>query len=81
LAPDEPLGRIVGLAIALFGRHGRPLGTLSLNGIPDRFVPDRIPGLVGMLNDQARFMSDSIGLMPDNDRHRSKWEGKRRRAL
>jgi DNA-binding IclR family transcriptional regulator len=81
LAPDEPLGRMVGLAIALFGRHGRPLGTLSLNGIPDRFSPDRVPALVGLLTDQARFMADSIKLMPDKDRHRSKWEGPRRRKM
>jgi DNA-binding IclR family transcriptional regulator len=79
LAPDEPAGRIVGLAIALIGRHGRPLGTLSLNGIPDRFSPDRIAGLFAMLTEQARFLADSIGLMPDTDRHRSKWEGARRR--
>ncbi len=79
LAKDEPLGRMVGLAIALYGRHGRPLGTLSLNGIPDRFPADRVPSLVDMLNDQAGFLSESITVMPDTERHRSKWESPRRR--
>jgi DNA-binding IclR family transcriptional regulator len=74
LAPDEPLGRIAGLAIALMSRHSRPIGTLSLSGIPERFSPDRVSALCTMLNDQAAFLAESLGLMPDTDRHRSGWE-------
>jgi DNA-binding IclR family transcriptional regulator len=79
LGPDEPHGRIHGLAIALTSRNDRPIGTLCLNGIPERFSPERIPSLVALLRAEAKAMADAIGLMPNEERHRSQWEPARRR--
>ena len=73
LAPEEPLGRILGVAVALINRRGRPQGTLSINGIPDRLAPERLPELVALLQQQARVIDEAMWRMPDSDRHRTRW--------
>ena len=73
LAADEPLGRIIGLAVPLMSRHGRPLGTLSLSGIPERFPSGRLPELLALLNEQARVLDETVRRMPEGERHRNHW--------
>jgi DNA-binding IclR family transcriptional regulator len=60
LAEDEPEGHIFGLAMALTARNGRPIGTLSLSGIPDRFENDRIAGLAALMREQARMLAEDV---------------------
>lgn len=73
LAPDEPLGRIIGLAITFTNRRGRPQGTLSINGIPERFAPERLPELLEALRSHSRAIELAMARMPDNERHRTRW--------
>ncbi len=77
LAPDEPQGRIMGLALALTARNDRPIGALSLNGIPERFAPDRVPGLAALLREEADRLADRLNRLPDSERHRTRWAGER----
>ena len=80
LAPEEPLARILGLSITLTNRRGRPQGTLSINGIPDRFTPDRVPELLTALRAQAAAIDEAMVRMPDSDRHRTRWAQTPRRT-
>jgi DNA-binding IclR family transcriptional regulator len=73
LAADEPLGRIIGMAVTLNNRRGRPEGTLSINGIPERFTPERLPMLVGALQHQIKAISHAMDGLPDRARHRALW--------
>lgn len=77
LAPDEPQGRIMGLALALTSRNDRPIGALVLNGIPERFAPDRVPGLAALLREEADRLADRLNRLPDSERHRTRWAGER----
>ena len=77
LAPEEPLARIMGLAVTLTNRRKRPEGTLSINGIPDRLSPDRVPQLLALLQEQARVIHEAMLRMPDSARHRTGWAGSR----
>ena len=73
LGPDEPTGRIIGLAMTLNNRRGRPEATLSINGLPERFEAARIPGLLDALRQQIKSISVAMQRMPDAARHRSRW--------
>ncbi len=73
LVPDEPMGRIIGLAVTLNNRRGRPEGTLSINGIPERFAPERLPQLLAALDAQISAISQAMRGLPDKARHRSRW--------
>jgi DNA-binding IclR family transcriptional regulator len=73
LAPDEPQGRIMGLAVTLTNRLGRPQGTLSINGIPERFAPERLTSLLDALRMHARKIDQAMSRMPDSARHRASW--------
>lgn len=73
LAHEEPQGRIIGLAVALINRRGRPQGTLALSGIPERFAAGRIATIAAAVKTHARSIDDAMWRMPDNDRHRSAW--------
>jgi DNA-binding IclR family transcriptional regulator len=79
LAPDEPLGRIMGLAIIFSNRRGRPQGTLSINGIPERFAPERLPSLLEALRSHTRAIEQAMSRLPDNERHRARWAAGRER--
>jgi DNA-binding IclR family transcriptional regulator len=76
LAPEAPLAGIMGLAVTLTNRRGRPQGTLAINGIPDRFGPDRLQDMVVALKTQARAIDDAMHRMPDSLRHRARWAAK-----
>jgi DNA-binding IclR family transcriptional regulator len=73
LVPDEPMGRIMGLAVTFANRRGRPQGTLSINGIPERFGPERLPLLLEALHSHARTVEQAMSRLPDSDRHRARW--------
>ncbi len=73
LAPEEPMARILGLAVTLTNRRGRPQGTLSINGIPERLSDERLPELLSALQEQARAINEAMWRMPDSDRHRTRW--------
>ena len=73
LGADEPMGRIMGLAVTLNNRRGRPEGTLSINGIPDRFLPERLPALLQALREQTRIVNQAMQRLPDAARHRARW--------
>ncbi len=75
LLADEPMGRIVGLAVTLSNRRGRPEGTLSINGIPERFAPERLPMLIAALEAEIGSISQAMRGLPDDARHRSRWAG------
>jgi DNA-binding IclR family transcriptional regulator len=77
LAPEEPLARIMGLAVTLTNRRKRPEGTLSINGIPDRLSPERVPELLALLQEQVRVIDEAMLRMPDSARHRTGWAGAR----
>jgi DNA-binding IclR family transcriptional regulator len=73
LAEEESVGRIMGLSVALINRRNRALGTLTLNGIPERFAPERIAEMAGLVIASARAIDEAMWRMPDGDRHRSRW--------
>jgi DNA-binding IclR family transcriptional regulator len=73
LVPDEPMGRIMGLAVTFANRRGRPQGTLSINGIPERFSPERLPSLLEALHSHARTVEQAMSRLPDSERHRARW--------
>ncbi len=73
LVPDEPVGRIMGLAITFSNRRGRPQGTLSINGIPERFAPERLPSMLDALRTHTRAIEQAMSRLPDNERHRARW--------
>src|SRR5579872_139792 len=73
LVPDEPMGRIMGLAVTFANRRGRPQGTLSINGIPERFGPERLPSLLEALHSHARTVEQAMSRLPDSERHRARW--------
>jgi DNA-binding IclR family transcriptional regulator len=73
LAPDEPQGRIMGLAVTLTNRLGRPQGTLSINGIPERFSAERVPSLLAALRAHVQTIDQAMARMPDSARHRASW--------
>lgn len=72
-APEEPLGRIMAVAVALINRRGRPQGSLVLSGIPERFEAPRIAELAAAVQVHARSIDEAMWRMPDSDRHRSAW--------
>jgi len=84
LGEEDALGRICGLSIALVNRRGRALGTLTLNGIPERFAAARIDELARHVTASAQAIDDAMCRMPDSDRHRARWTdqagGKRRKS-
>jgi DNA-binding IclR family transcriptional regulator len=80
LGPDEPLGRVMGLAVTITNRRGRPQGTLSINGIPERFAPQRLPALLAALRAQAGAIQQAMSRMPDSERHRTRWAAGGERA-
>lgn len=73
LAAEEPMGRIMGLAVTLVNRRARPLGTLTLHGIPERFAPERVPALAAQVDAAARGIDAAMWRLPDEVRHRSQW--------
>ena len=73
LVPDEPLGRIMGLAVTFANRRGRPQGTLSINGIRERLGPERLPSLLEVLHSHARSVEQAMSRLPDGERHRARW--------
>lgn len=73
LAPEEPTARILGLAVTLTNRRGRPQGSLSINGIPERLSDERLPELLAALQEQAGAINEAMWRMPDGDRHRTRW--------
>ncbi|WP_407493791.1 IclR family transcriptional regulator [Pseudooceanicola sp. MF1-13] len=77
LAADDTHGRIMGLSLCLTSRNGRPLGTLTLTGIPERFADDRVAGLAALLREEARALDEQLNRLPDTERHRTRWSGGR----
>ncbi|RII38637.1 IclR family transcriptional regulator [Pseudooceanicola sediminis] len=77
LAADDPQGRIMGLSLCLTSRNNRPVGALTLNGIPERFADDRVAGLAALLREEARELADQLDRLPETERHRTRWSGKR----
>lgn len=73
LGSDEATGKIIGLAITLNNRRGRPEGTLSINGIPERFGADRMPMLLAALHEQVAAIAHAMQRLPDGARHRARW--------
>lgn len=73
LRAEERTGRILGLAVALLNRRGRPQSTLTLNAIPDRFSRDRLAQLAPQVMSGARAIEEAMRRMPDSARHRSMW--------
>jgi DNA-binding IclR family transcriptional regulator len=59
-AAEEPEGRILGLAVALVSRNNRPLGTLTLCGIPERFTPERVSSLAKLLMERSTILDETL---------------------
>jgi DNA-binding IclR family transcriptional regulator len=73
LAPEDPAGRIMGLSVAITSRTGRPLGALTLAGIPERLAPERIAELSGILSGGEATLTDTMLRMPSGERHNARW--------
>jgi DNA-binding IclR family transcriptional regulator len=73
LAPEDPAGRIMGLSVAITSRTGRPLGALTLAGIPERLAPDRITELGAILASGESTLTDTMLRMPSGERHSARW--------
>lgn len=70
LAPDAPGGKVLGLAIPLIARNGRPIGTLTINGEADRFAEDRVAGLAALLREQARRLHEELSVERERNRRK-----------
>lgn len=68
LMPDAPGERILGLAIPLIARNGRPIGTLTINGEAERFAEDRVAGLAALLREQARRLHEELSVERERNR-------------
>ncbi len=73
LAPEEPLGRILGIAVALSNRRGWPQSALTLSGIPERFAGTRAAELAALVIAEARAIEQTMWRIPDANRHNSRW--------
>lgn len=70
LMVDAPGGKILGLAIPLIARNGRPIGTLTINGEAERFVEDRVAGLAALLREQARRLHEELSVERERNRRK-----------
>jgi DNA-binding IclR family transcriptional regulator len=73
LAPEDAAGRILGMSVVITSRPGRPLGALTLAGIPERLMPERIPDLARMLTTGVETLTATMLRIPNGARHRSRW--------
>jgi len=73
LGPEDAAGRILGMSVVITSRPGRPLGALTLAGIPERLAPERIAELARMLTAGVETLTASMLRIPSGARHRSQW--------
>ena len=73
VAPEDCVGRIIGMAVAITSRTGRPLGALCLAGIPERLLPERLPELARILTAGVETMTDTMLRIPSAARHSARW--------
>ena len=73
IAPEDPVGRIIGMSVAITSRTGRPLGALCLAGIPERLVPERIAELSRILRQGVETLTDTMLRLPSAARHSARW--------
>jgi DNA-binding IclR family transcriptional regulator len=75
LVAEEPAGRILGISVAITSRPKRPLGALTLAGVPERLAAERVPELARLLQDGVRTLNESMLRMPAGARHQTRWMG------
>ena len=73
LAPEDPVGRIIGMSVVITSRTGRALGALTLAGIPERLMPERIPELARILTTGVATLADTMLRIPSGARHSARW--------
>ena len=73
VAPEDPVGRIMGMSVAITSRTGRPLGALTLAGIPERLSSERIPDLTRILTSGVATLTDTMLRIPSSARHSARW--------
>ena len=73
IGPEDPVGRIIGMSVAITSRTGRPLGALCLAGIPERLPPERIPELARILSQGVETLTDTMLRIPSAARHSARW--------
>jgi DNA-binding IclR family transcriptional regulator len=73
VAPEDPVGRIVSMSVAITSRTGRPLGALTLAGIPERLMPERVPELARILTTGVATLTDTMLRLPSAARHSARW--------
>ena len=73
IAPEDPVGRILSMSVAITSRTGRPLGALTLAGVPERLLPPRIPDLARILVNGVARLTDTMLRLPSAARHNARW--------
>ena len=73
LAAEDAAGRIMGMSVVITSRPGRPLGALTLAGIPERLLPERTPDLARMLTAGVETLTDTMLRLPEGARHHTRW--------
>lgn len=73
LAPEDPAGHILGMSVVITSRTGRPLGALTLAGIPERLAPARVGELAQVLSDGVATLTATMLRMAPGTRHQSRW--------
>jgi DNA-binding IclR family transcriptional regulator len=70
---EDPQRLMIGVAVALINRRGRPQGTLSVTGLSDRMAAERESEIAALLVAEARAVEDAMWHRPDDTRHMRRW--------
>lgn len=75
ILPEDDHQLMLGVAVALINRRGRPQGTLSVTGLAELSTPARLAEIAKHLTAEARSVEDSMWRLPEERRHRRRWKG------
>ncbi len=73
VAPEDPVGRIIGMSVAMISCTQRPIGALMLAGIPERLPSERLPELARILIAGVETLTDTMLRIPSAARHSARW--------
>ena len=71
--PEDSEQLVLGIAVALINRRGRPQGTLSVTGLARLLPLVEQEEIAKELLAQARHVEDAMWRLPDDKRHRKTW--------
>lgn len=71
--PEDAQRRMVGVAVALSDRRGRPQWAIAVTSIAERLDPARQAAIAAQLRAEAQAINEAMLRLPDQARHRMRW--------